>query len=81
MENEGFTLHPGDFGLLGFTHEFCRGCTNEYSQTGFQDAKAAIECNQCIERTIDVRYKDKKPIYVTKDERGRNVVKLENKEE
>lgn len=80
MVNEGFTLHPGDYSLHGFTHEFCRGCANEYSPAGFQDIKAAMECELCIEGTIDVCYKGNKPIYVTKDERGKNVVKLENKE-
>lgn len=58
--------------LVGFAHDFCTGCINEYGNRN----KRMDECYECIKGVVEKHYKEKQPLSVTKNEEGKNIVRL-----
>jgi hypothetical protein len=74
-----FTINPRNYEtLVGFAHDACLGCIYNPSSSDMEEndrAKAAQECNECIDNILDKYYKIGNPVVVTKDEEGRNIAK------
>jgi len=78
-KDNSFIINPRNYEtLVGFAHDVCLGCIYNPTSSEMEEndrAKAAQECNECIDNILDKYYKIGNPIVVTKDEDGKNIVK------
>lgn len=74
-ENNAFTINPRNYEtLVGFAHDFCKGCIYEISSFGKEEDERVRNCYSCI-LNLDIYYKERQSLLITKDENGKNIAK------
>ena len=72
--NYNFIVDPREYKTwVGFVHDFCKGCAYENGTFGHEEDERVSKCYGCI-NILDRLYKDRKPLFVTKNEKGKNIV-------
>ena len=67
-------IHPAEYSSLGFIHVFCNGCKYEFSSLETEEDERIKKCNDCMP-VLDAYYKEKQPIFVLRDDSGKNIAK------